>query len=183
MHIVFRLNELQYVIALMATSHADKTSAPDGFYAGNLLGKKQILPTTNKNQHLALKSRSKIVVYRGERYPLLKDGGFDVLNKIAEGDVQKLHIVSYNTSQPQMKWWETSVDFINRATEQELLVWITNIKTVSANETAALVNAVNRLNIKPISLGTDSYKRLYSQGETWKLPLYKRLFEFIENQA
>lgn len=84
-------------------------------YHGNLLGYMYNHTFNfNDNQHLHADIDSGRLEYIGERHPLRADGGMEVLEKIAGGDLNSLDVIEYHTSMEQLQWHETLYDWLFR---------------------------------------------------------------------
>ena len=142
MKVVFKLNKKQFTNAREIVSEVEKFEGDeDSYYCGNLLGWMGHSFSFNHRQNLNLTDDGKIT-YEGERHPLIQDGGMVALLRIGTGySLEKepysclkkleeacasswdfLKVVSYETTDPRLSWWETTSDFVwKRSTLEE---WI-----------------------------------------------------------
>lgn len=113
MKVSFKLNNEQLKNARVIVAEAEKTKGDyesNEIWCGNLLGYVYNHYNLNTNQRLELEKG--IVTYVGERHPLIEDGGLQVLKEIAQGDISKLRVCHYETSNPDLAWWETTSSWV-----------------------------------------------------------------------
>ena len=141
MKIVFKLNKKQFANARVIVDEVAKIDGDeDSYFCGNLIGWAGHSFSFNPRQCLELDLKSATVTYVGERHPLNQDGGLVTLLRIGTGfEPEKenspkfsfhkklsdakasswdfLEVVSYETSDTRLHWWETTNDFVwERAT-------------------------------------------------------------------
>lgn len=130
MEVSLKPNPEELARALEIAAKNDRNVPEDStFWAGNLLGWVPLHSfSQNRNQFLQLDGD--VVVYRGERHPLIQDGGIAVLAYIVTGKkehcfesdgglyrrrateemfyfLDDLQVVRYKTTQHRWKWYET----------------------------------------------------------------------------
>ena len=143
MKVVFKLTKKQFAIAREIMSEVEKFEGDeDSYYCGNLLGWMGHSFSFNPKQNLHLTDDGKIT-YEGERHPLVQDGGLVTLLRIGTGFSPEeeepysyrkkleeavasswdfMKVVSYETTDSRLSWWETTSDFVwKRSTLEE---WI-----------------------------------------------------------
>ena len=147
MKVVFKLNkkQLSYAQAIMAEVSKFEGDE-DSYHCGNLLGWMGHSFSFNHRQNLELDVKSGTVTYVGERHPLSQDGGLVTLLRIGTGYSPEegepysyreklkeasasywgfLKVVSYETSDRRLHWWETTNDFVwERASLED---WLSSI--------------------------------------------------------
>ncbi len=133
MEVSLKLNPEELALArAVAEKNDQKKQEADAFWAGNLLG---WVPFHSFSQNRAqfLELEGDVVVYRGERHPLIMDGGIAILAYLVEGKtsycfwpdgtlwrrkatremfyfLDDLQVVRYKTTQHRWKWYETKDD-------------------------------------------------------------------------
>ena len=66
----------------------------------------------NHNQWLEFNQANNTLTYEGERHPLKQDGGLDIIEKIANGDLFDLKVIEYQTSDNRLHWHETLYSYM-----------------------------------------------------------------------
>lgn len=128
MQVTFKLTPIQIKVAKEIVAKVGKETIKNregddrSVFCGNLLGYMPTHPCFNEDQDLHFEISEGTVTYNGQRHPLHKDGGMGVLREIAGGDIRRLKVVNYDTTDKRLRWHETMDDFLwSRATMEQLL--------------------------------------------------------------
>lgn len=167
-------------------------------WCGNLLGWCWHSFSFNSNQWLELNEDAGVVTYKGERHPLVQDGGLTILYKIAAGEIPKfpaysheveqrpawykgqteavsrLKVVLYKTSDSRLKWWETMDELAARMSPEELLEELVSGKKTRWWSTPIGIQWVVREYVQKyaeVQAGTSAYRRMLAEGRQleWKI--------------
>lgn len=202
MEVVFKLTPEQLARAQAIVSEVEVGGYdPEDrnlYWSGNLLGMSGHSFSFNSNQWLELNEDAGIVTYKGERHPLVQDGGLTVLYKIAAGEIPKfpsysheveqrpewyrgqaeavsrLRVVLYKTSDTRLQWWETMGDLAARMSPEELLEeLVAGKKTRWWSAPLGVQWAVREYVQKygSVEAGTPAYRRMLAEGRQleWKI--------------
>ena len=86
---------------------------PNIGWGGSLIG--ALYGYQNHEQYMTMTEETGELFYEGDRCPLVQDGGLETLRKIAgSGGLEALHVVEYETTMPEMAWYETREDLAIR---------------------------------------------------------------------
>lgn len=124
MKVVFKLTNEQAKVAnsVAAQVNNDVSVDPADIYCGNLLGYMYNHQNFNPNQRLQFNEDAATVEYHGERHPMIQDGAYNVLVEISGGDIKKLRVVHYETSDKRLQWHETLDSYLySRAPLEETI--------------------------------------------------------------
>ena len=204
MKVVFKLTADQLIIAKKIAAEvaavATAEPEPEEFWCGNLLGWNGHSFSFNPNQKLNLEGI--LVVYEGERSPLVQDCGLLALYRIAAGGlvpefpgrsdqyhlrkewyeaqlnaVKTLRVISYETSDRGLQWWQTKADWAHQASlgeiRQGLKKLLANGSQTRWKKTSWVDVAVARLGkeLTGVEVGTPAYKKVCAEGRVadWRL--------------
>ena len=203
MKVVFKLTPAQLIAAKKnvhyMTAADDEERAPEELWCGNLLGWMGHSFGFNPNQKLVLEGN--LVIYEGERHPLAQDGGLTALYAIVAGGtvpefpwqsnkyhlrkewyegrtkaLKELQVISYETTDRSLHWWETKADWAERASLEEIRRELKKLAGLSRQkwDTPEWVTvAVKRLgaDLLEIEVGTPAYRRIAAEGRLgdWRL--------------
>lgn len=195
MRVVFRLNAEQLSIAKKIAAEVAAIviaePEPEEYWCGNLLGWMGHSFSFNPNQKLVLEGN--LVIYQGERSPLVEDGGLTVLYRIAAGVVpefpghsdqyhlrkgwyeaqteaiKKLKVLSYKTTDRKLSWWQTKADWAHQASLGELRQELKKFAGATHSKWGTpewVTVAVKRLgaDLLEIEVGTPAYRRIAAEG-------------------
>ena len=117
MKVKFKLSPDQLVRALEEAARVADDMAgwgPEAIASGNLCWY-WVTGLQNPAQYMDVDAEASTLIYRGERNPLVQDGGLQALRRIAglEG-LEALQVVEYVSTMPEMAWWETREDLALR---------------------------------------------------------------------
>ena len=160
---------------------------PDVCWGGTLIG--ALYGHQNLAQHMELDSSASTLIYHGDRYPLLCDGGLETLRLIAGAEgLEALHVVEYTTTMPEMAWYETREDLALRqvAACETLAEAARVVGTNPKNwyyqwQTTAARAALQRFPGPACAVpGTLEYRRLVASGEVENARLRSQLQAMLD---
>jgi hypothetical protein len=122
MQVVFKLTAAQNSIAAAIAAAVDDAYGGYGYgyvAAGNVHALYYVHGCTNTDQSLDWNGDARTLTYKGQRHPLVQDGALSIIRRIC-GD--KPQIVSYQTSDKRLHWYETLSDYLwYRGTAEECI--------------------------------------------------------------
>lgn len=203
MEVVFKLTpeQLARAKAIVKEVEAEGFDSEDRTlsWCGNLLGMCGHSFSFNPNQLLGLNPDAGTVTYKGERHPLLQDGGLTTLYRIAAGEIPEfpayshqveqrpewyraqkeavkgLKVVLYKTSDSRLQWWETMWDLAARMSPEELLdELLTGRKTGGWQVSPEAVTDYCRPFLekyRDVEPGSSEYRRMLASGQQveWRI--------------
>ena len=172
-------------------------------WCGNLIGNWGHGFNFNPNQNLELLDNG-VVQYQGQRCPLVQDMGLLTLARIAgftdeypwredfssplvkkwyEGRdkaVKTLVVKNYETSDPDLAWWETAEDKAHRLVREGKVTSAIVAKAVADAENGLWLTNAERAylsvldGVKPAEPGSPAYKRAAAEGsQEWAALAYR----------
>ena len=80
-------------------------------------------PCFNSDQSMRLDGDR--LTYSGQRHPLRRDGGIKILAEIAGHNPRELSVISYETTDVRLLWWETLDEYLReKATKEEVITYL-----------------------------------------------------------
>lgn len=183
MKVVFKLNPAQLIRAeeiVQSVKNADGLYG-DVYWGGNLIGELQLHAVSNTECKLYLHGNK--ITYEGNRHPLVVDGGLNVLKKIADGNLDQLEVVYYQTSERDLKWWETTLDFFERTSREELLGWFRRHEKLTPLQALVVARQAKGLGMKPILPGTTEYRKRVAEGDNFSIEMSRKMYKALEGNV
>lgn len=183
MKVVFKLTAAQLSVAAQIRKEVSASELTDVecYYAGNLIGDLPHHNSSNPSCDLSLHNDK--ITYEGDRHPLVVDGGLNVLKKITGGNIDQLEVVYYQTSERNLKWWETTLDFFERSTREELLGWFQRHEKLTPLQALVVARQAKGLGMKPILPGTTEYRKYAAQGDNFSIVMSRKMYKALEGNV
>src|SRR3990170_1961007 len=99
-------------------------------------------PCYNPDQRLFVDGDT--LVYEGQRYPFLYDGAYDaVVGTFGSREIADAAVVSYETTDERLKWYEVRADLVPRLSPAELRAEVASIEKIFSMEDGVLIGRSN----------------------------------------